>query len=100
METAGRNMAGADEPYDHLPFFYSDLFELGYEAIGEVDPRRPIKERWVEPGRKGIVAYLSEQGAPRGFLFWDVWGKTGAGEELIAAGAPLADDALDDLLDG
>src|SRR5512135_1644442 len=28
---AGRNMAGEAVPYDHLPFFYSDLFELGYE---------------------------------------------------------------------
>jgi 3-phenylpropionate/trans-cinnamate dioxygenase ferredoxin reductase component len=35
----GANMAGADSPYDHLPFFYSDLFELGYEAVGEVDSR-------------------------------------------------------------
>ena len=25
----GRNMAGANEPYDHLPFFYSDMFDLG-----------------------------------------------------------------------
>jgi 3-phenylpropionate/trans-cinnamate dioxygenase ferredoxin reductase subunit len=30
---AGRNMAGKSEPYDHLPFFYSDMFELGYEAV-------------------------------------------------------------------
>ena len=30
----GRNMAGANEPYDHLPFFYSDMFDLGYEAVG------------------------------------------------------------------
>ena len=36
----GANMAGADEPYRHLPFFYSDLFELGYEAVGEVDSRK------------------------------------------------------------
>ena len=35
----GANMAGADEPYDHLPFFYSDLFDLGYEAVGELDSR-------------------------------------------------------------
>ena len=35
--TVGANMAGADVPYDHLPFFYSDLFDLGYEAVGEVD---------------------------------------------------------------
>ena len=31
---AGRNIAGVSEPYHHLPFFYSDLFELGYEAVG------------------------------------------------------------------
>lgn len=34
---AGRSMAGQPEPYRHLPFFYSDLFELGYEAVGELD---------------------------------------------------------------
>ncbi|MGH9695155.1 MAG: FAD-dependent oxidoreductase, partial [Bryobacteraceae bacterium] len=36
---AGRNMAGKSEPYHHLPFFYSDMFDLGYEAVGEVDSR-------------------------------------------------------------
>ena len=36
---AGANMAGAAEPYDYLPFFYSDLFDLGYEAVGELDSR-------------------------------------------------------------
>ena len=27
--SAGRNMAGMNEPYNHLPSFYSDMFELG-----------------------------------------------------------------------
>src|SRR5437773_1526132 len=31
--TAGLNMAGRATPYHHLPFFYSDLFELGYGAV-------------------------------------------------------------------
>ncbi len=31
---AGRNMAGASEPYDYLPYFYSDLFELGVRGGG------------------------------------------------------------------
>ncbi len=31
---AGRAMTGDSTGYDHLPFFYSDLFDLGYEAIG------------------------------------------------------------------
>jgi NADPH-dependent 2,4-dienoyl-CoA reductase/sulfur reductase-like enzyme len=33
---AGRNMAGAAERCTHLPFFYSDLFEVGYEAAKSV----------------------------------------------------------------
>src|SRR5262249_39807792 len=44
--SAGRNMAGASEPYHHLPFFYSDLFDLGYEAVGELDPRLSILADW------------------------------------------------------
>ena len=71
----GANMAGADEPYDHLPFFYSDLFDLGYEAVGEVDSRLTTVEEWAEPNRKGVVAYVDDEGRPRGFLLWDVWGK-------------------------
>ncbi|MGH2621052.1 MAG: NAD(P)/FAD-dependent oxidoreductase, partial [Anaerolineales bacterium] len=35
---AGQSMAGANVRYDHLPYFYSDLFELGYEAVGILDP--------------------------------------------------------------
>ncbi len=36
---AGRNMAGADESYAHIPMFYSDLFDLGYEAVGELSSK-------------------------------------------------------------
>jgi 3-phenylpropionate/trans-cinnamate dioxygenase ferredoxin reductase subunit len=85
----GANMAGAGEPYDHLPFFYSDLFELGYEAVGEVDPRLDTIERWEEPNRKGVVAFVDGERRPRGFLFWDTWGKVDAGRELIRAGKPI-----------
>ncbi len=33
---AGRNMAGAKEAYSYMPYFFSDLFEFGYEAVGDV----------------------------------------------------------------
>src|SRR5207253_4321876 len=66
----GANMAGADAPYDHLPFFYSDLFDLGYEAVGEIDSRRATLAEWKEPNREGVVCYLDEQRRPRGFLLW------------------------------
>jgi NADPH-dependent 2,4-dienoyl-CoA reductase/sulfur reductase-like enzyme len=93
----GANMAGANEPYTHLPFFYSDLFELGYEAVGEVDSRKETAAEWSEPFRKGVVAYLDEAGRPRGFLLVDTWGKVDAATELIAAGEPLGSGALDSL---
>jgi NADPH-dependent 2,4-dienoyl-CoA reductase/sulfur reductase-like enzyme len=96
----GANMAGANAPYDHLPFFYSDLFELGYEAVGEVDARLETVAEWADPGSfgKGVVAYLDGQNRPRGFLLWDVWGKVDAATALIAAREPLDDGALASLL--
>jgi 3-phenylpropionate/trans-cinnamate dioxygenase ferredoxin reductase component len=90
----GANMAGANAPYEHLPFFYSDMFDLGYEAVGEVDSRLEILERWQEPNRKGIVAYLDEARRPRGFLYWNVWDHVERGRELIRAGAPIEESAL------
>jgi 3-phenylpropionate/trans-cinnamate dioxygenase ferredoxin reductase component len=95
----GANMAGADQPYDHLPFFYSDLFELGYEAVGDVDSRLETVAEWAEPNRKGVVAYVDGDGRARGFLLWDVWGKVDSARELIRAGTVVGSDDLRPLLD-
>jgi NADPH-dependent 2,4-dienoyl-CoA reductase/sulfur reductase-like enzyme len=94
----GANMAGADAPYEHLPFFYSDLFDLGYEAVGDVDSRLDTVAEWAEPNRKGVVCYV-EDGKPRGFLLWDVWGKVDGARELIAAGEPVSAETLRSLLE-
>jgi len=81
----GANMAGADTPYDHIPFFYSDLFDLGYEAVGRVDTRLEVVEDWQEPNRKGVVTYL-EDGRPCGVLLWNVWDKVDAARDLLRSG--------------
>jgi 3-phenylpropionate/trans-cinnamate dioxygenase ferredoxin reductase component len=90
---AGRNMAGAAEPYHHLPFFYSDLFELGYEAVGEVDARLETVADWKDLGREGVVYYLRE-GQVRGVLLWNVWGQVDAARRLIAEPGPFEADDL------
>ena len=97
--SVGANMAGANEPYDHLPFFYSDLFELGYEAVGDLDSRQPAVVEWAEPNRKGVVCYTDDAGRPRGFLLWDVWGKVDAARELIVGAEPVDADTLRGLID-
>jgi 3-phenylpropionate/trans-cinnamate dioxygenase ferredoxin reductase subunit len=95
----GSNMAGAGTPYDHLPFFYSDLFELGYEAVGDVDSRLDIVAEWADPNRKGVVAYVDGDGKARGFLLWDAWGKVDSARELIRAGTVVGTADLAPLLD-
>jgi len=93
-KAVGANMAGAGKPYDHIPFFYSDLFDLGYEAVGEVDSRLATVEHWDEPELKGVIAYVDEEKLPRGFLFWNTWDKVDAGRELIRAAKPVGEGAL------
>ena len=90
----GANMAGANTPYDHLPFFYSDLFDLGYEAVGDTDPRLTTLEAWEEPNRKGVITYVDDERRPRGVLLWDTWGKVDAARELIRAAQPVGEAVL------
>ncbi len=85
---AGKCMAGQDSPYDELPFFYSDLFELGYEAVGTLDSRLETVEQWVTPFREGVVYYL-DAGRVRGVLLWNTWGQVDAARNLIAAPGPF-----------
>jgi NADPH-dependent 2,4-dienoyl-CoA reductase/sulfur reductase-like enzyme len=90
---AGRNMAGDPAPYDHEPFFYSDLFELGYEAVGELDPRLETFADWDQEFGKGVVYYLSE-GRVRGVLLWNVWDQVPAARRLIAEPGPFSRKTL------
>ena len=90
---AGQAMAGRTVTYDHLPFFYSDLFELGYEAVGEVDSRLETVSEWKEPYREGVVYYLRD-GRVRGVLLWNVWEQVDAARKLIAEPGPFRPEGL------
>ncbi|PYO99720.1 MAG: NAD(P)/FAD-dependent oxidoreductase [Gemmatimonadetes bacterium] len=85
---AGLNMGGRATPYHHLPFFYSDLFELGYEAVGDVDARLETVAEWKEPFREGVVYYL-KAGRVRGVLLWNTWGQVDHARALIAEPGPF-----------
>jgi NADPH-dependent 2,4-dienoyl-CoA reductase/sulfur reductase-like enzyme len=87
-EIAGRNMAGGNTAYHHLPYFYSDLFDLGYEAVGELDSRFEIVADWKEENREGVVYYLND-GRVRGVLLWNTWGQVEAARTLIAEKGPF-----------
>jgi NADPH-dependent 2,4-dienoyl-CoA reductase/sulfur reductase-like enzyme len=84
---AGRAMAGAEVAYRHQPFFYSDLFDLGYEAVGVLDSRLEMVADWAEPYRRGIVYYLEDRRV-RGVLAWGAFGKMDAARALLAEAGP------------
>jgi NADPH-dependent 2,4-dienoyl-CoA reductase/sulfur reductase-like enzyme len=85
---AGRNMAGANEPYNHLSYFYSDLFELGYEAVGELDSRMETFVDWKDLYKKGVIYYLAGARV-RGVLLWNVWDSVPKARALIAEPGPF-----------
>ena len=96
-ELAGRNMAGAEETYTYAPMFYSDLFELGYEAVGVLSSELEMLTDWQDPLHKGIVYYMKDQRV-RGVLLWNVWDKVPAARALLAEPAPFDMAALDNRL--
>jgi NADPH-dependent 2,4-dienoyl-CoA reductase/sulfur reductase-like enzyme len=90
----GRNMGGADERYEHLPFFYSDVFDLAYEAVGELDARHETIADWEEPNHKGVIYYLDDRQHPRGVLLWNVFDRLDAAREQIRAHQPIEMSSL------
>jgi NADPH-dependent 2,4-dienoyl-CoA reductase/sulfur reductase-like enzyme len=89
----GANMAGAGAPYEHLPFFYSDLFELGYEAVGELDSRLETVGDWKELAGETTFTYLDRERRPRGILLWNRFGQLDAARALILTAEPVAEGA-------
>lgn len=82
-KAAGRALAGADEVYQHTPMFYSDLFDLGYEAVGRMDPSL---ETFVEDQGDGSVVYYLDDDQVVGVLLWNVWDAVDAAKDVIASG--------------
>ena len=90
---AGEAMAGGGTPYHHLPYFYSDLFDLGYEAVGDLDARLETVADWKQPFREGVVYYL-RRGRVRGVLLWNTWDQVEAARRVIADPGPFRAEDL------
>ncbi len=86
---AGRNMAGAHEPYTYMPYFFSDLFEFGYEAVGEIDSSLETYADWQKENDTGVVYYL-RKGRVRGAMMCNVWNQVARARTMI-----LKDEIVD-----
>jgi hypothetical protein len=73
--------------------FYSDLFELGYEAVGELSSKLETVADWEEYLKKGVIYYLDE-GRVRGVLLWNVWDSVPEARALLNAVGPFRAEDL------
>ena len=86
---AGSNLAGAYSPYTYLPYFYSDLFEFGYEAVGEVSSNMDTFADWQQENTTGVIYYLGDNRV-RGAMMCNIYGKVDEARALINNGTRVA----------
>jgi len=81
---AGRSMAGAREPFQSMPYMYSNVLDFAFEGIGVLDASlHTIVERGAE---RSAVVYYVEGSKVRGVLFWNARSDVEAAQDLICSG--------------
>jgi len=76
-----------------MPYFFSDLFEFGYEAVGEVNADLETFADWQKENDTGVIYYLGD-GKVRGAMMCNVWDKVEAARELIRKGLYSSTESL------
>jgi NADPH-dependent 2,4-dienoyl-CoA reductase/sulfur reductase-like enzyme len=93
-KTVGKIMAGSTEPYTYTPYFYSDVFDNGYQAVGTMSTDLRTVEDWKTPGKEGVVYYLDDDSVLRGVLMWNVWEGLDTAREMLKSGEKRDDESL------
>jgi hypothetical protein len=76
-----------------MPYFYSDLFKFGYEAVGDIDPRLEVFADWQKEFDTGSLYFLRD-GRARGVMNCNIWGKLEPAREIIIKGGKSGPDGL------
>jgi 3-phenylpropionate/trans-cinnamate dioxygenase ferredoxin reductase subunit len=92
---AARNMLGIAAPYDRVPYFFSDQYELGMEYSGHA----PVWNRVVfrgDPTSGEFLAFWLADGVITAGMNANVWGVTDLIQELVRRGAVVDPELLAD----
>jgi 3-phenylpropionate/trans-cinnamate dioxygenase ferredoxin reductase component len=94
---AGRNLAGASERYDRVPYFFSDQFDLSLSYLGHVREWDQLVTRGDQRVKEPkFVAWYLRQGIPRAALIVNDWDAEDPVREVIRRGEPVDPDRLAD----
>jgi 3-phenylpropionate/trans-cinnamate dioxygenase ferredoxin reductase component len=92
---AARNMVGKGEPYDKIPYFYSDQYDVGMEYSGHSSPDDEVVFRGDVDGREFIAFWLRDGRITAGMNV-NVWDVTDQIQALIRSRAQVDVGSLRD----
>jgi 3-phenylpropionate/trans-cinnamate dioxygenase ferredoxin reductase subunit len=94
---AGRNLAGASERYDRVPYFYSDQFDLSMSYLGHVREWDELVTRGDQRVKEPrFVTWYLREGVPRAALIVNDWDAEDPVREVIRRAEPVEPDRLAD----
>lgn len=95
--TAAATIVGADEPYDKLPYFFTDQFDLGMEYVGYVGAHGydEVVVRGDLQGRE-LIAFWRREGRVLAAMNVNVWDVVDDVQAVIRSGAVIDHDRLAD----
>ena len=92
---AARNMLGGGDPYDRLPYFFSDQYDVGMEYLGYARTWDRVVFRGDPASREFIAFWLVEDRVVAGMNV-NVWDVTEPIQALIRDRVPVDDRRLAD----
>ena len=96
---AGRNLAGAGDRYDRVPYFFSDQFDLSLSYLGHVREWDELVVRGSqEVADPSFVAWYLCDGIPRAALIVNDWDAEDPVREVIRQGSPVEPAELQRIL--
>nr|QZD57766.1 hypothetical protein K3N28_05475 [Glycomyces sp. TRM65418] len=89
-------MLGSEEPYDKLPYFFTDQYDLGMEYLGFVAGPDAYDEVVVSGSLESLefVAFWTKDGRVLAGMAVNTWDRMGEVEDLIRAKEPPSTEAL------
>ncbi|MBS1880755.1 MAG: FAD-dependent oxidoreductase [Actinobacteria bacterium] len=92
---AARNMLGCGEPYDRVPYFFSDQYEVGMEYAGLARQWDRVVFRG-KPDSHEFIAFWLREGRLLAGMNFNVWDVNEQIQELVAKRPPVEPAALED----
>lgn len=93
--TAARNMLGGSEPYDRVPYFFSDQYDLGMEYSGDSRGYDRVVFRG-EPASGEFLAFWLRGGVVLAAMNANIWDVTDDLQALVRSRSPVDADRLAD----